>query len=55
VDRVLFFHFHPFPPAVVRKFPVLGVAMGLAMEPLRETVLGAMLASGFIVRARKAD
>jgi ubiquinone/menaquinone biosynthesis C-methylase UbiE len=51
VDRLLFWHFHPFPPIVSRRFPRLTVELGKAMEVLRETPVGAMLASGFIVSA----
>ena len=54
MDRTIFWHFHPFPPPVVSRFPKLCREIGLAMEVLGETPIGALMASGFLVRAAKA-
>ena len=54
LDRIIFWHFHPFPPPVVNRFPALCIEIGLAMEVFGETPIGALMASGFLVRAVKA-
>jgi ubiquinone/menaquinone biosynthesis C-methylase UbiE len=53
IERTMFWHFHPFPPAVANRFPDLSIPLGLAMEAFGETPLGALMASGLIVSARK--
>ena len=53
LDRTIFWHFHPFPPSVVNRFPALCREIGLAMEVLGETPVGSLMASGFLVRATK--
>jgi len=43
-----YFHFHPFPPAFESAGPVLFNTLGLAMESLGATPVGALMASAFL-------
>jgi ubiquinone/menaquinone biosynthesis C-methylase UbiE len=43
-----YFHFHPFPPAFESSGPALFNTLGLAMETLGATPIGALMASAFL-------
>ena len=43
-----YFHFHPFPPAFEPAGPTLFNSLGLAMESLGSTPIGALMASAFL-------
>jgi len=43
-----YFHFHPFPPIFEQVNPVLYNTLGVAMEALDETPIGACMASAFV-------
>ena len=44
----MYFHFHPFAPAFERGHPRLFNRLGVAMERLCETPIGALQASAFV-------
>lgn len=53
LEYVVYFHLHPFPPIFEKQFPVLFNTIGLAMQPLGYTPLGATLSSSFVGIFRK--
>ena len=48
LEYVVYFHLHPFPPRYEKQFPVLFNTMGIAMQPLGYTELGATISSSFV-------
>ncbi|MBI3457033.1 MAG: class I SAM-dependent methyltransferase [Candidatus Rokubacteria bacterium] len=52
LERVSYFHFHAFPPAVGDLLADAARVLGLAMEVFRDTALGALFASGFVAQLR---
>ena len=52
VERLFFFHFHPFPPIIADLMPELSNAIGLAFERFRTTKLGMLFASSFVAMLR---
>lgn len=55
LERVFFFHFHPFPPSLRDLMPEAYDTIGLAMESFRETRLGILFASGFVAMLRARE
>lgn len=55
LEKVFFFHFHPFPPFVRDIMPEAYDAIGLALEAFRETRLGMIFASGFVAMLRAKE
>ena len=53
LEKVIYFHFHPYPPEYANVFPGLFNALSLAMQPLGETSLGAHMCSGFVAIYKK--
>jgi len=48
LESVIYYHFHPFLPAFEKHFPILFNSIGLAMQPLGYTPLGASTCSSFV-------
>jgi ubiquinone/menaquinone biosynthesis C-methylase UbiE len=49
-----YFHFHPFPPYYEKVNPQAFNALGVAMECLDQTGIGALMASGFVAAIKKS-
>ena len=45
---LLYFHFHPFPPGFERQNPQVFNRLGVAMESLDDSPVGALMASAFV-------
>ncbi|KKW42383.1 MAG: Menaquinone biosynthesis methyltransferase related protein [Candidatus Magasanikbacteria bacterium GW2011_GWA2_56_11] len=55
LEYVVYYHCHPFAPRYEKFFPVLFNTMGMAMQPLGYTRLGAGMCSSFLAVLKKAD
>ncbi len=53
LEKVIYFHAHPFMPMFEREFPVLFNTMALAMQPLGYTPMGASICSSFVAIIKK--
>jgi len=53
MEKIIYYHFHPFPPRYRKNFPALYDALGVMMQPLGYTPVGALMCSAYVMVIKK--
>ena len=51
--KIIYYHFHPFPPRYRKDFPMLYDELGIMMQPLGYTPVGALMCSAYVMVIKK--